>query len=285
MNPITKKVNDNEFSKKDFDLLNLGLNFELLELELFTQALNNYTIDEWKNALNNTYFDEQYVEEYINILKFMRDQEIPHSSIIQKLLNNKGAKPCKYNFPVNNPKEFLEISQIATSVGEGSYLGFIPLLDNRTYIEISSSIVTTESRQNTIFREGLHLHPFGNQNFDTPLTASQAYTLGSQFIVSCPENNPKIPFTKFPYLDVKLNRNNSTVYINYNDTSNLKNNIYVTFINQLNVYYEKYDKNEIQLPNNLNGTVFILLSNQNKMKINNIPDNNIIAGPNAIVLN
>jgi hypothetical protein len=74
----------------DFQSLNLGLNQELIELNLFHYALAKFSVQEFEEA--GITAEDRY------LIEFMADQEVGHATVINDMLQLKGAKQCKVSF-------------------------------------------------------------------------------------------------------------------------------------------------------------------------------------------
>ncbi|KAL1689700.1 ferritin-like domain-containing protein [Schizophyllum commune] len=190
------------YSDFDFQSLNLALNQEWIELDLFHYGLAKFSDDE---------FDEAGIDaEQRYLLQFMAEQEVGHATLIQTLLQGNGAKQCNYTYPFNTVREFIDFSQKLTRWGESGVYGFLEHLDSRAAAEMLLQSITTEARQQMIFRqmEGLFPMPI---HFTTGLPQSMAWTLLSPYLTSCPEENPRITFQLFPYLYIDNNPNASVL--------------------------------------------------------------------------
>jgi len=80
-----------------------------------------------------------------------------------------------------------------------AYLGAAADIMSKTYLTAAGSILTVEARHSSYIRAGLKQAPFA-QPFDAPLSINEVYSLASQFIVSCPKENPPLPVKAFPKL-------------------------------------------------------------------------------------
>ncbi|BGP38585.1 conserved fungal protein [Rhodotorula kratochvilovae] len=181
-------------SNFDFQSLNLALNQELIELDLFYNALARFSTEEFEAAGLNA--DDRH------LLEQMAAQEIGHAVALTNILGvDRAAKQCIYQYPYNSVKEFIAFSQILTRWGEAGVYGFLGQLDSKPAAQILLQSITTEARQQVIFRQmqGLPAMP---EWFTTGLPQSYAWTLLSPYIKSCPPNNPRIEFTRFPLLNV-----------------------------------------------------------------------------------
>ncbi|TRM66844.1 ferritin-like domain-containing protein [Schizophyllum amplum] len=200
------------YSDFDFQSLNLALNQEWIELDLFHHGLAMFSDEE---------FDEAGIDaEQRYLLQFMAEQEVGHATLIQTMLQGKGAKQCNYTYPFETVREFLDFSQKLTRWGEAGVYGFLEHLDSRAAAEMLLQSITTEARQQMIFRqmEGLFPMPI---HFTTGLPQAMTWTLLSPYLVTCPAENPYIEFQIFPYLNI-TNNPDATPLVNGstgNDTS------------------------------------------------------------------
>lgn len=132
----------------------------------------------------------------------LKQQEQVHATAIASILSvyHVTALPaCTYKFPVADPRTFVAISNMVTSVGIGAYLGGTALLTNsRTLLTTTASILAVEARHDTYLRVGLGASPFP-ASFDTRISAEWAFNLAQMFIQSCPE---QLPYVTLPKLDV-----------------------------------------------------------------------------------
>ncbi|GAA6019459.1 hypothetical protein JCM10207_001396 [Rhodosporidiobolus poonsookiae] len=181
-------------SNFDFQSLNLALNQELIELDLFHNALARFSEADWAAA--GLTADDRTLAQH------MADQEVGHAVAITNMLGvDRAAKQCVYSYPYNSVKEFILFSQLLTRWGEAGVYGFLGQLDNRPSGQILLQSITTEARQQMIFRQWQGL-PAMPEWFETGLPQSYAWTLLSKYIKSCPPNNPRIEFTRFPDLNI-----------------------------------------------------------------------------------
>ncbi|KAI8817901.1 Rds1 protein [Fimicolochytrium jonesii] len=267
-------------NKADFDRLNLGLNFELLELELFNLGIDIFVPKEWEDA--------GYGASFVDDLKFMRDQEVQHAAVLQQILKGKGAKPCEYQFPkFETVDEFLNFSSIVTSVGEAGYLGFTFQLNNRSSILTSNQIFTTEARQNARFRSARKLNSL-NANFDTPLTESQSYTLNAPYIKKCPDTNPPIPYTVFPQLNATISKDQKSVTFYWDKKEEKKDQqVHVAWVNQLAVTFtDLKEDGSADIPDGVIGNTFGIITSKARTDKKGpfVRDSDVIAGPVALPL-
>lgn len=106
---------------------------------------------------------------------------------------------CTYDFGYKDVKTFLATASILEGVGVSAYLGAAADIMSKTYLTAAGSILTVEARHSSYIRAGLKEAPFP-QPFDAPLSINEVYSLASQFITSCPKENPALPVKAFPKL-------------------------------------------------------------------------------------
>ncbi|GAA5979320.1 hypothetical protein JCM5350_006966 [Sporobolomyces pararoseus] len=181
-------------SNFDFQSLNLALNQELIELDLFHNGLARFTTADFEAAGLNA--DDRFLIEH------MADQEVGHSLALSNILGvDRSAKMCTYQYPYQNVDEFITFCQLLTRFGEAGVHGFLGQLDSRPAAQILLQSITTEARQQMAFRQlqGLPAQP---EWFETGLPQSYAWTMLSPFIKSCPSTNPRIEWQNFPALHI-----------------------------------------------------------------------------------
>ncbi|SCZ90054.1 BZ3500_MvSof-1268-A1-R1_Chr1-3g01747 [Microbotryum saponariae] len=139
-------------SNFDYQSLSVGLHQELIELDLFQDALSRFSVDEWE-AAGITAEDRFLIE-------FMADQEVGHATALTNMVGpERAVKQCIYRYPYKTVQEFILFSHLLTRWGESGTLGFLPHLDNRNTAQIVLQAITTESRQEMIFRQFQGLFP------------------------------------------------------------------------------------------------------------------------------
>ncbi|PPQ96315.1 hypothetical protein CVT26_005678 [Gymnopilus dilepis] len=195
-------------SQFDFQSLNLALNQEYIELDLFHNGLARFSVADFE-AVGLTAEDRHLIE-------FMADQEVGHAILISNILGEHAAKQCTYQYPFNTVREFIDFCQKLTRFGESGVYGFLEHLNSRDAATLLLQSITTEARQQMIFRqfEGLFPMPVW---FEVGITQSMAWTLLAPYLVTCPADNPHIIWQNFPALSIE-NNPNATGYNNTNTT-------------------------------------------------------------------
>ncbi|KAK7746553.1 hypothetical protein SLS62_009350 [Diatrype stigma] len=182
----------------DYQSVALGLYQEWIELDLFHHGLAKYS--------TQNFTDYGLTAEDRALLEFMAEQEVGHATVLTNMLGREAPVQCTYNYPDTNLQEYIDFSQKLTRWGESGVYGFLNHLDSRETGQILLQSITTEARQQMIFRqfEGLFPMPVW---FEVGIPQSWAWTLLAPYIASCPENQTRLIWQNFPKLTV-LNQPN-----------------------------------------------------------------------------
>ncbi|KAI1841429.1 hypothetical protein JX265_001503 [Neoarthrinium moseri] len=182
----------------DYESLALALYQEWIELDLFHWGLATFSTEEFEAAGLNA--EDRF------LLEFMADQEAGHATLLTNILGAQAPVQCTYNYPVTNVQEYIDFSQKLTRFGESGVYGFLPHLDSRESAQLLLQSITTEARQQMIFRqfEGLFPMPVW---FEVGIPQSWAWTLLAPYISSCPANQTRLIWQNFPSLNI-LNQPN-----------------------------------------------------------------------------
>jgi hypothetical protein len=180
----------------DFQSLNLALNQEWIELDLFHHGLAQFSPAEFEAA--------GVTPAYQFLIEYMADQEVGHATLISNILQGKGAKRCQYTYPFKTVPEFLDFCQKLTRWGESGVYGFLAHLNSRPSATLLTQSITTEARQQMAFRQLKGLFPMPVW-FETGITQSMAWTLLAPYLKTCPAENPRIEWQNFPALTITNN--------------------------------------------------------------------------------
>ncbi|KAI0057612.1 hypothetical protein BV25DRAFT_1372178 [Artomyces pyxidatus] len=178
----------------DFQSLNLGLHQELIELDLFHHGLAIFNESDFAAA--------GLSEDDMFLIEFMADQEVGHATLISNILAPNITQQCTYQYPnFTGVRDFIDFCQKVTRFGESGTIGFLAHLDAQDTASLLMDSITTESRQQMVFRqfEGLFPMPFW---FVPSITQSMQWTLLSPYISTCPAENPAVDWTIFPPLTI-----------------------------------------------------------------------------------
>jgi len=163
-------------------------------------------------------------------------------------------------------------------VGVSAYLGAAASITDKTVLTAAGSILPVEARHNTFLIGTNEGNPIPAA-FDTPLGFNEVFTLASAFIVSCPADNPALPFKAFPPLEVgdPVMGSGETVYI-----KNAADGTFAVVIAGLQTFPVKVAGGQFVFPNDpsIQGEVYLVLS-----KDGSIADDKIISGPAIIFAN
>ncbi|KAH0612944.1 uncharacterized protein H6S33_009324 [Morchella sextelata] len=182
----------------DWQSINLALNQEWIELDLFQEGLRRFSVADFEEAGLNA--DDRF------LIEFMAEQEIGHATLLSNILGPHAAKMCTYQYPFTTVREFIDFCQKLTRWGESGVYGFIEHLDSRAAAQMLLQSITTEARQQMIFRQFQGLFPMPVW-FEVGITQSMSWTLLSPHIKSCPAENPHLVWQNFPTLHVTNNPN------------------------------------------------------------------------------
>ncbi|KIY02551.1 uncharacterized protein Z520_01016 [Fonsecaea multimorphosa CBS 102226] len=192
--PVTKRGSG--FSEVDITILQFALTLEHLENTFYKEAFSSFQLQDFIDAG----FDEEF---FIN-LEFIASDESAHVEFLIAAIESAGVQPvqpCQYSFPVTDVASFVTVSAILESVGTSAYLGAAPFIGSQDILAVAASIMATEALHTSFQRSSLGAVAAANA-FTTSLDANSVFTIASQFIVSCPPENPPLPFTAFPGLKV-----------------------------------------------------------------------------------
>ncbi|KAI1642571.1 ferritin-like domain-containing protein [Daldinia loculata] len=177
----------------DYESIALTLYQEWIELDLFHWGLARFSAKEFEDAGLNA--EDRY------LIQFMAEQEVGHATAMTNLLGDNAPVQCTYNYPVTSVREFIDFNQKLTRWGESGVYGFLNHLDSRETAQILLQSITTEARQQLIFRQFDGLFPMPVW-FEIGIPQSWAWTLLAPYISSCPANQTRLIWQNFPSLRV-----------------------------------------------------------------------------------
>ncbi|WVQ94227.1 hypothetical protein IAU59_001305 [Kwoniella sp. CBS 9459] len=185
----------------DFQSLNLGLNQEWIELDLFNYGVRTFSAEDFAAAGMDA--------EDVSLVQFMANQEVGHATLLTNILSAYGrtpAKQCQYRYDFYTVRDFVNFCQRLTRWGESGVYGFLPHLDSRPSAQLLLQSITTEARQQMIFRQFAGAFPMPVY-FETGISQSMSWSLLQKYIISCPAENPRIEWPIFPQLTVNNDAN------------------------------------------------------------------------------
>ncbi|KAJ4397358.1 hypothetical protein N0V93_001583 [Gnomoniopsis smithogilvyi] len=195
----------------DYQSISVGLYQEWIELDLFHYGLATYSVEDFEAA--GLTAEDRF------LLQFMAEQEVGHATLLTNMLGPNAPKQCTYNYPSMNVREYIDFSQKLTRWGESGVYGFLNHLDAREVGQLLLQSISTEARQQMIFRQFNGQFPMPVW-FETGIPQSWAWTLLAPYISSCPEGTQQLIWQNFPALHI-LNQPNAARIDGadvYNDT-------------------------------------------------------------------
>ncbi|KAK1774846.1 ferritin-like domain-containing protein [Copromyces sp. CBS 386.78] len=182
----------------DYQSIALALYQEWIELDLFHWGLDRFSVEDFEEA--------GLTAEDRHLIEYMANQEVGHATLLSNMLGPSAPNQCTYNYPAMNVHEFIDFCQKLTRYGEAGVYGFLNHLNAHDVGQMLLQSITTEARQQMIFRqfEGLFPTP---EWFQVGIPQSWAWTLLAPYISSCPENNTRLVWQNYPALYI-LNQPN-----------------------------------------------------------------------------
>ena len=166
---------------------------EWIELDLFHNGLARFSVKDFEDA--GLTAEDRF------LIEFMADQEIGHATLVTNMLGAEAPKQCQYNYPYTTVREYIDFCQKLTRYGEAGVYGFLNHLDSRESAQLLLQSITTEARQQLIFRQFDGLFPMPEW-FEVGVPQSWAWTLLSPHIASCPANQTRLVWQNFPALSI-----------------------------------------------------------------------------------
>lgn len=187
-------------AKSDFDYQSLALALyqEWIELDLFHDGLARFSTEDFEAA--GLTAEDRF------LIQFMADQEVGHATLITNILGENAPVQCTYNYPYTTVREFLDFCQKLTRFGESGVYGFLNQLDSREAAQLLLQSISTEARQQMIFRQFDGLFPMPVW-FEVGVPQSWGWTLLAPYIAECPANQTRLVWQNFPALSI-LNQPN-----------------------------------------------------------------------------
>nr|KIR44042.1 hypothetical protein I312_06753 [Cryptococcus bacillisporus CA1280] len=137
----------------DLQVLQYALTLENLEAAFYSQALQNFSADDFKN----------------------------------------GGYPDWYKFPYTDIASFISLAAGIENIGVSAYAGANQYITDPTYRSVAATILPVEARHQGFFQGPVMLSNDWTGPYDTPLGLDMVYTLAAQLITSCPSSNAMLP--------------------------------------------------------------------------------------------
>lgn len=235
----------------DVDVLNFALTLEHLENAFYTEGLQKLGEDAFAGAGYPSWVRSRFEQ--------VREHEATHVAALKAALGDVAVQACTYNFPYNDPKSFAALSMALETVGTSAYMGAAQLLQNKDTLTTAASILTVESRQAAWVGSAVLKGTPWDGPFETPLSPDGIYSLASQFIVSCPETNAKLPVTPLPKLMIEPGSPTTGERVKFQfDEKEVPTDgqLYVAWFNGIAVQYSDLKNGSAKVPKDLQGTVY-----------------------------
>jgi len=174
------------YSVGDVNVLNFALILEYLELNLYETVVTTYD--------NNAFEQAGFTANDRSTFKQIINQEKQHIAFLQdnvRMLGGEVIQPCKYNYgDAPDLKTLLNATDAVNGLGPSAYVGAGGFIKSKVVLTAGAAIGNIETRHNS-WLNGLIGRSEQPSAFQLPLSPTQSYGVGSQFIVSgsCPESN------------------------------------------------------------------------------------------------
>jgi len=254
----------------DPDILNLALALEHLEDAFYREGLARFSQQD---------FDGQHLPGFVRgRVQQIGQHESAHVTFLTAALTAAGApvsQACTYKFPVNNARDFVDVAAVLEQVGASAYSGAAPLIDNADFVAAGAAILAVEARHSAWLSSAAKKQNPWSTEFETPLPPSHAFSLAVQFIVSCPDSNPQLPFTAFPTVSVPAGATpGQTVKLTFSIP--ITGPVFAAFLSGLHVHFVPIASDlTVTIPANLLGTSYMVVTNDSTK----VDDAHTVAGP------
>lgn len=258
----------------DVAVLNFALTLEHLENEFYSGALAKFDQKAFTDAGLPSFARGRFVE--------VSKHENSHVRLLSNVLGDKATKPCTYNFPYSDPKSFAALSQILEGVGVSAYTGAAAFIENKDYLTVAASILSTEARHAAYVQSAVNKFAGWSGAFDIPLGLNEIFSLAAPFITSCPDSNPNLRVKAFPTLTVVTPnlKPGSKATLKFDSPSD-SGDLYMAFFTGLAKKFVKIENKEVTIPSDLLGTVYGVVSKS----ANSTTDDDVVAGVAVLQFN
>ncbi|KAG6913721.1 hypothetical protein DXG01_004716 [Tephrocybe rancida] len=260
----------------DNAVLNFALTLEHLENAFYTEGLAKYDDTAFASAGFSSFVRGRFAQ--------IAAHEKTHVKFLSDALGDKATQPCVYNFPYNDVKSFVALSQALEGVGVTAYSGAARFITNKDYLTAAASVLATEARHASWIASAVSKFSGWSGNFDVPLTPNEVFTMAGAFITSCPDSNPTLPLKAFPALSIAKPKAlpGSAVTLKFDApaaTESLTSQLYAVFFTGLDkVFVPLQADRKVKVPENLLGTVYVVVGKS----ATKADDEDIVAGPTMI---
>jgi len=174
---LPRTINNNNNNNKEFAFV-----LENLETQFYQEALKKFQPSDYISA---GFESSDIVIEEITIIQ---GDEFVHVTAIQDIIVGFGQTPiqCQFDFSsvLTDVSTMVSFAQLVENVGVGAYLGAAHLIQEPRVLTAAASIVTIESRHQTVLNLFQGLSPIP-QSFDIPLLPNEVLALAGPLIKGC----------------------------------------------------------------------------------------------------
>ncbi|KAK8865670.1 hypothetical protein IAR55_000815 [Kwoniella newhampshirensis] len=248
-------------SVSDTQILQYALTLEHLESTFYSTALDRFSESDFTAA--------GYPSWVRGRISQIAEHERQHVDLLSGALGKDKVDACQYKFPYDDVKGFVGLSSVLESVGVSAYLGAAASIAEKAYLTVAGSILTTEARHQAWLSSAALQGPAWSGPEDTPLDFNEVFSLASSFIVSCPSNNPALPFKAFPALTISSD--GSLTY----PTAKLDGD-YLLIAEGLTSKTFPIHGGKVDLPKNIQGLAYAVVTSEKEAS--KVGDDNILAG-------
>jgi len=242
----------------DTEVLQYALTLELLENAFYQEGLDKLDEAAFEAAGYPTWVRARFEQ--------IKGHEATHVAFISGALGPAAPQPCTYNFPYDDPKSFAALSMALETVGASAYIGAAQLLENKDTLTEAASILGVESRQAAWVSSAVLKGSAWDGPYETPLSMDGVFSLASQFIVSCPDSNPKLMVNTLPKLEIEPGspHNGEAVKFKFNHNAVTNDSqLFVAWFDGLVVQYSDLSGDDTaSVPQGLQGTVYAGVVNE-----------------------
>jgi hypothetical protein len=202
-------------SNNDVAILNYALTLEHLEANFYTTGLARFSAGDIGRAAFAQVLGSGTVNGVYTNLGRIRDHEVAHVQALQDTIRSLGGTPvaaCTYNFPYNNPDEFLRVALTLEETGVMAYDGAIAQLTAAALKAAGASIATVEARHAAYLNLLNANIPFPNA-FDQAKMMSEILAMAAPFLSNCPTTPGSGGSTGQQKTAAVLQPKNVTVYV------------------------------------------------------------------------
>jgi hypothetical protein len=172
-------------------VLNFAFVLENLETEFYKQALSKFKSSDFSSA------GFKSVDAVVEEITVIQSDEASHVTAIETIIVAFGSKPpsgCSFDFSaaLTDVSTMVTIARVVENVGVGAYLGAAHLVQDPRVLTAAASIVTIESRHQTILNIFEAASPI-SQSFDLALLPNEVLAIAGSFIKGCDLGIPANP--------------------------------------------------------------------------------------------